>query len=303
MYSDAPTTTAHALIGQRIQQLRARILAHHAGTISGVDPEDLHRMRTSTRRLRANLRFCRGALRKRERKLLEEGLAWLARQLGPVRDLDVMILELPRLLGPAEALGSPVLPALLGWLSTERTHARMPMLPALASPRFHALIGQLERAAEPELAGRKAALRASSLLAPRLLLTLQELYDGVLAINPSSPDEQLHQLRIHGKKLRYGCELALQVLPVRPFMPTLKIPHSMLGEHQDASVATSWIERFADRKPVHRPRCDAWLEVLAAERRRLRAALLAELPALRATLGEPGSASPGGLAGVLLAGS
>jgi CHAD domain-containing protein len=294
--------SAHTLICQRTQQLRARILEHHSGTLSGEDPEDLHRMRTSTRRLRANLRSCRGALRKRVRKQSERELAWLARQLGPVRDLDVMILELPRLLGAVECADAGALAALLAWLAHEREQARRPLLPALVSPRFHALIDQLERSTVPAARGRRGPLPASEVLAPRLLSDLQELYDGVVSITPDSPDEQLHQLRIHGKRLRYGCELALSVLPLRPFMATLKIPHGMLGEHQDASVASTWVERFAQLEPAHRPGCVAWQEALALERRRLRASFLQALPGLRASLGEPGGDTPAGLAGVLLGG-
>jgi CHAD domain-containing protein len=292
----APDATASELFAWMFGRFGALIAATAPGTLTGEDPEQLHRMRTSTRRLRACLKLCGGVLPEREARALQAELAWLARTLGPVRDLDVMTLELPRLLA-----GHPEpLPGLLGWLRGRWVEARRPLPPALDSARFEALLAWLERAAIPGHGGTEADRVAADLLAPRLERRLVQLYDQAAAILPENPDAQLHRLRILGKKLRYGCELAEPVLPVAPFAPTLRVPHQLLGEHQDASVASEWIAAYAAAHPRLSPSIpERWEHLLASERRRLRACFMERLPSLRRTLGDPHAAEPEGLAAAL----
>ncbi len=71
-------------------QYRA-IVAHDAGTRLGRDPEELHKMRVATRRLRAFLRTGRPLLDADWAEALRLELRWLGGVLGPVRDLDVLI--------------------------------------------------------------------------------------------------------------------------------------------------------------------------------------------------------------------
>jgi CHAD domain-containing protein len=291
--------SAHGLITARIAELQALLEQHRDGTVSGEDPEDLHLMRTSTRRLRANLRLCRGALPRALRGHLQHELAWLARLLGPVRDLDVLIQEIPRLLGPVEDSEMLSVRALLALLERERSLARAPLGPALLGPRFEALLTLLDQdAAGPR--GRRADLPARDLLAPRLAGLLRDLLGGFRTIGSESSDEQLHQLRILGKRLRYGCELASLVLPLEPYTATLKMPHDMLGEHQDAVVASAWVRHFVSHQPQYGDVGHAWLATLATQRQRLRAGFLAQLPQLLAALGDPDADPPRGLAEVLL---
>ncbi len=297
------TTTASTLLAGMVAKFHQRILAMHAGTLAGEDPEFLHKMRTSTRRLRAALRLCRGVVPKAENKALRGELSWLAGELGRVRDLDVMILELPRLLAAEHGHSAPPPTALLAWLEDARDEARLPLGPALRSGRYDRLVASLAEAARPEHRGRKAGRSAARLLQPRLAGLLEQVYAQAADITPASPDEQLHRLRILNKKLRYGCELAEPVLSTAAYGSILRIPHDLLGEHQDASVAEEWVRAFAEASPelpdTHR---DAWLGRLAQRRAELRARFMGELPRLRAELGDPSAASPLGLAAVLTAG-
>jgi CHAD domain-containing protein len=285
-------------------QLLAWMFARHVeviasaapGALEGADPEPLHEMRTSTRRLRASLKICKGVLPGPEAQALETELAWLARTLGPVRDLDVLMQELPRLLGPPPAS----LSGLLAWLERRWVQARAPLPAALEGPRFEALLVRLHRMAPPELRGEKAGWPAADLLGPRLAERLAKLHARALAVGPDSPDEQLHRLRIQGKRLRYGCELAEPVLPLAPFAPILKLPHQLLGEHQDAAVASEWVRSYQQAHPdLDTAIAARWLLRLSQERRRLRAAFLGQLPELRRALGDPHAPEPGGLAAVL----
>ena len=54
------------------------------------DVEGIHRLRTSTRRLRSELQAVRELVEKDWREHLEQELKWLATMLGNVRDLDIL---------------------------------------------------------------------------------------------------------------------------------------------------------------------------------------------------------------------
>ncbi len=78
--------------GRKVLRLHLRrMLAMEAGTRSGADAEDLHKMRVATRRMRAAWRVFDGAYQpSRQRRYVAE-LKEVAAALGAVRDLDVQI--------------------------------------------------------------------------------------------------------------------------------------------------------------------------------------------------------------------
>src|SRR4029079_6415224 len=62
-----------------------------AGTRSGLDIEDVHKMRVATRRQRAAWRVFGSSFRPRRTKRYRDGLREVAARLGAVRDLDVQL--------------------------------------------------------------------------------------------------------------------------------------------------------------------------------------------------------------------
>src|SRR5688572_33474442 len=88
--TDPPPHHVRAALDLRLRAL----LAHEQGTRTGEDIEDLHQMRVSVRRMRAALKAARPLLDRAWADGLRLELGWLGRALGPVRDLDVMLLRL-----------------------------------------------------------------------------------------------------------------------------------------------------------------------------------------------------------------
>ncbi len=292
-------TSSFALLSAVLERYRLRITSHDPGTRSGDDPEDLHKMRTSTRRLRADLRLCRGVLKKKRTRALRAELKWLAGVLGVVRDLDVMLLELPRHRQSLPEIPAERFEAFAAMLKQQRTHARAPLLEALDSERYRRLLEELERAADPRRLGKHAARPALDLLGPRLLATTERLGREARAIHPDSPDEQLHRLRIRVKKLRYGCELAKPLLPAEAGLTIkgIKAWQDLLGAHQDSWVAGAWVRRFAQqRQALDAVEHERWQAALAAERSLLRRRFFDELPAFLDALGSPEAPAAGSLA-------
>src|ERR1700720_468109 len=86
----APTARAGDLVRHVIAVSVASLLRHDPGVRLGDDPEDVHRARVATRRLRSQLRTFRTLLDPVWANALREDLRWLGAGLGSVRDRQVM---------------------------------------------------------------------------------------------------------------------------------------------------------------------------------------------------------------------
>jgi len=136
---DAPPRHVRAAL-----DLRLRALLHHdPGTRTGADIEDLHQMRVSVRRMRAALKAARPLLDAAWADGLRAELGWLGRALGPVRDLDVLLLRLRAEVAALPADEQEPGGVLVAALEREREGARADMLAALDAPRYPALLERL----------------------------------------------------------------------------------------------------------------------------------------------------------------
>jgi hypothetical protein len=69
----------------------------------------------------------------------------------------------------------------------------------------------------------------------------RQMCKAVQRAGEDPPDEVLHALRIHGKRLRYTGELAATAgrKPARRLVASTVALQDLLGEHQDACVAST----------------------------------------------------------------
>jgi CHAD domain-containing protein len=214
-------------------QLR-NLIARDPGTRLGDDPEELHQLRVATRRLRALLRTTRPVLLGDWAPLLEANLSWLGRALGPVRDADVL---LERFEGRASALSpglqAPFLQA-LGPITQARDTGRSSLMIALDAPRYFELLDGLERAELHASVDDRGPDLAD--LARKEFRRLKKRVHG-LGERPS--DDQLHAVRILGKRARYATEFAAPTMTrdAAPFVRCAKKLQDVLGEHQDSCIA------------------------------------------------------------------
>jgi CHAD domain-containing protein len=236
--------TAQDPVGRHIRAaLHAQTLAmlhHEPGTRTGEDPEDLHQMRVSVRRLRAVLKSAPHSVPDSDR--LRAELGWLGAALGPVRDLDVLIDRLR-----AESDDFPddergVADTLLDGLVAERLSARGRLTSALDSSRYRTLLGHLAKAANSEIDLTAPEPKLMDLVrAP-----YRKLRKAVRALPADPPDAELHRLRILGKRLRYAAELVKPITGkrLRELVRATKELQEVLGEHQDACVAEQEVRRL-----------------------------------------------------------
>ncbi|QWF79241.1 CHAD domain-containing protein [Amycolatopsis sp. CA-230715] len=239
--SDPPATHLRAKLDA---DLRA-VLKHEPGTRSGVDPEDLHQMRVSTRRLRSVLKTAGGPLGSTADTVRAE-LGWLGAALGEVRDYDVLIGHLREVVAEFETADQPAGHELVSVFVAERAQAKRRLTKALNSERYRVLlqsVAQLTRLPDHEPETTEKSTVDESDLVTALRVPHRKLAKAIDALPAEPPDPELHALRIKGKRLRYAAELALTSAKkkradrVKKLISATKDLQTILGDHQDAVVA------------------------------------------------------------------
>jgi CHAD domain-containing protein len=207
-----------------VEGQRRQLVEREPGVRLGGDPEELHKQRVATRRLRSVLRSARPLLADPERsEQLRDELRWLGGVLGEVRDRDVLtgyLLEEVTRLEEGAAFGG-----VLELLDAEREEARRALLRALDSGRYKKLLGELERAPQ---------LRAGETLEAAAAREYRRLRKAVDALDDDPSDDDLHRVRIRAKRTRYAAEAAGAR---KQIIERAKALQDVLGEHQDAVVA------------------------------------------------------------------
>ena len=234
-------------------QLQANERAVLAGS---QDPEAIHQLRVSVRRLRAAIASFRSIMAEAPATELAEGLDWLQAATGQARDWDVFRLETltPLLRRLPEDAG---LRALVHRVDEERERARGAALLALADRRFTGLLLRLvlliqdrawQRPAEPgQLIGpaeEPGRLFAVAQLAKRARAVLKRGRD-----RNDAEESSLHELRIACKKLRYTVEFFRTFVSKgksRDALESLKDLQECLGSLNDAAVGQRLLEQAGE---------------------------------------------------------
>ncbi|WP_084681609.1 CYTH and CHAD domain-containing protein [Actinomycetospora chiangmaiensis] len=241
-----------------------RYLAEHGRTLRGWDPlvrldrEDaVHQMRVSARRLRSALQgFGRVLDRERTRALTDE-LRWLAGELAPARDTEVMLARLQDMLAalPPTLVVGPVAAEVAQAFARRGAAARGRVLAALDSKRYVAVLRALDALlADPPLTARAPRVAREVLprevdRAHRKVVVAMAAADGV----PRGPerDAALHETRKKAKRLRYATEVAEPALgdPARRLRRRMKDVQELLGVHQDSVVTRATLLELAGGGP------------------------------------------------------
>lgn len=268
--------------GRKVLRLHlARMLAQEAGTRSGEDPEDLHKMRVATRRMRAVWRTFDGAYDPKLQKRYVRELRSVARALGAVRDLDVQLESLATYEGTLlEDEGVALKPLREEW-SRRRERAREELLALLDSRDYERFVD--DYVSFVETAGEGTAqtdggrpLRVRDTAAGKIWTAFEQVrtHDGGLRWADVTA---LHALRIDGKGLRYSLESFREVLAptVEELIAGVTQMQDHLGAINDAHVAAGvvreWLMAAAPCLPVaSRDAAGAYLLAREAEIPRLR---------------------------------
>jgi len=213
--------------------------------------EAVHQARVATRRLRAALRIFAPLFDAEAASRLQNELAWFAGELGEVRDCEVLRNRLARAVDdlPAYLVVGPVAERIDEVLLTELRQHAAALLATLHDQRYQVLVQDLARWREqppftPEADGPPSVLAGYVAAAEQKLAKRMKR-----AADAHNPDELLHQARKAGKRARYAAEAAAPVLGKKGSKVAKRASRlqTLLGEHQDAVVATEQLRRIADQ--------------------------------------------------------
>lgn len=223
------------------------------------DPEDIHQLRVYSRRAGAALRAFSGQCRSRDRRPLAHALKDLRGVAGQARDCDVFIGNLRgwREIAAPESL--PAVTFLIGVAQGERTAAQSALQRAFGE-------------VPPKELGRRWQRVSKSLRNKSGTKTLGDLVESVLqpriesvlaAVDQADPTaEQLHAVRIEGKRARYTLELfagCLDAESVRRGLEALAELQEILGSLNDSTVTLVRLEELQQRVGASDP--DLWTEL------------------------------------------
>lgn len=250
-----------------------RIVVYEPYAWESVHPEGVHQMRVATRRSRAALQSFARVLPPRQTYRLECRLRDFTALLGEVRDLDV---QTRRLTAYHEHLGDPQDETLTRYrihLAKRRQAAHERLIAALAGADYQALLSDYRTLLDVAVHDEPSApLRIQDLAAASISKRLERLRRRGRATSHKGKAKHLHQLRIHGKHLRYQLEFLQPAYPGRfdAAVNALKQLQELLGSHQDACVARERLAVYRKQHAATKTERRTLKKLMALEDRRAR---------------------------------
>ena len=236
-----------------LRQLDAALEMNAPGVEADLDPECLHDFRVAVRRTRSLLREMKGVFPASVTRRFGADLGWLGRRTGPVRDLDVHLMELDVPAPDGEAGRDDAAAALRDYLRALRKRELRVLCRTLRSARYRRLRAALGKFLESGVPVRPRSANAlvpvGVLSAARILEAHRRILAEGRAIGGDSPAESLHDLRKTCKRLRYLLEFFRDVHPAKPVERTitrLKRLQDNLGTYQDVQVQRAVLEEFRE---------------------------------------------------------
>jgi CHAD domain-containing protein len=225
-----------------------RLVVHDPVVRLDVDPEGVHQARVATRRLRSDLRTFRSLLERGFVAGTREELGWLATSLGAVRDGDVLLERLRGRVSELPESEQAEAGAVLATLEERRAEAHAHLLETLDSDRYVALLSHLVETANTPALAKSAHAQSADVIPALVRKPWHRLEKRVRALGEIPSDEELHEVRIRTKRVRYAAEAAAPVVgkPARTFARAAAGLQDALGELNDAVVARTWLEQWSD---------------------------------------------------------
>lgn len=254
------------------------MLKKEAGSRTGEDIEDVHQMRVATRRMRSAFRLLGEYYKVKPVRPYIRQIKKLARLLGRVRDLDVMICDLEQTCGTLDLEGQAGFNSIIEKLNKKRAQAREKLVAYLDSENyldfvngFAKFVTQNGKSAVPIEAEEVAPYQVRHVL-PTLLhehLSVVRAYENVLE---NAEDATLHALRIEFKRLRYATAYFKDVLGSSggDFIDEIKTIQDHLGRFNDISVAIDRLRDLIEKEEITSESLNDYITRLEAEKIDLR---------------------------------
>ena len=240
-------TTASEVALVELRRLLAAWHVHEPGARLGHDPEALHQLRVTARRIDATLGLFKHQLPatlSQARKTAKTVL----RTLGAARDFDVQLAELNRYCAGLPEHERTAAEPLKARLEAERVRARARMIRALDSEPTRRWLETLGLASAQAAAGNGALADRALLVMPEgVRCRFRKLRKSVRRLRTKSSMEDYHAVRRRAKQLRYAIESGAGMFgkPADEALKALRRLQDKLGAHQDAYIARNRLAALA----------------------------------------------------------
>ncbi len=251
------------------------MLEHEAGSRKGEDIEHVHDMRVATRRMRSALSLLSNYYKAKTISPHMRSLRKIARVLGSVRDLDVLIDNLQTYQATLEEENRAGIQLIIDRLDQDRGYARQVLNRTLNKSDYRRFTQAYAQFLMTERAPSARPIDPEDIqpsqvrhLLPSLIydhLGTVRAYDSLIA---DADANALHALRIEFKRLRYLVSLFSDVMgtSIKDFIVELKAIQDHLGRMNDLHVAQERLcELLPELDESSRIALDAYIESLRAE--------------------------------------
>lgn len=224
--------------------------ANEFGIIADLDTEFLHDYRVQLRKIRSVLSLFRGVYDEDLTTILKADFSALAAPTGRLRDLDVYLLEKQKFYDLLPDSLHKGLDTLFRLFSEQRAAEKAALAQHLRSPAYEKKINALaKRFTRPRglKRGEKAGLPAHEYACERIWHRYRKVCKIAAGITPDTKDDEIHQLRIDCKKLRYLMEFFSPIFPAQVLARLLKPLKNLqdnLGLFNDYSVQQESLHDF-----------------------------------------------------------
>ena len=215
-------------------------------------PEPLHDFRVAVRRTRSALSQIKDVFPPEAVAHFSTEFKWLGSRTGPVRDLDVFILNIPDLQEALGVDGAAHLEPMHRLLKEKRRREVRRLRSCIRSKRIQQLFTQwADFLSAPEAQGPEGPLAREpirSLSSGRLQDRYQRILDHIMGLEGSVSHGDLHRISIDCKKLRYLLSFFRDVYPppaVNVLVEELKVVQDHLGRFNDLRVQGDTLGRLA----------------------------------------------------------
>ena len=225
--------------------------ANETGARESDDPDFIHQLRVALRRLRSALRLFGPALPTDFVERWSDGLKDAADGLGAARDLDVMLAEVLSPVaesGLADEATQRLIAMAVDRRDREKTAAREQLLAASHGRQMLALASDLFALQSDALVKSANLTTFARLQLTQLRKRARKRYSAAADLHP----DKLHELRVSLKRLRYGIEFLLPLLPEKAtvrFANEIAEIQETLGYLNDEAVARSRLKAWAGKDP------------------------------------------------------
>lgn len=248
-----------------IKSFAAEVILKHLGAIldevqgysveNGIEP--VHRIRVASRRLRNALDIFSPFFPTKQINHFQESVRIITSSLGNARDLDVQILCAEEVLSSVEDRRiTPGLKRVILRLKQKRDRVQSGMYNVLDNfnnapemIRLHDDFAQLLVPGSPSLIEPIALLRLSW---ETIMKRLQEFLSYEVFLSDMEFSNELHQMRIKAKRLRYSMEVFSPLYPdeLSPYLNAARKAQEYLGLFHDCIVWQQYLSRFMDKEKV-----------------------------------------------------